>query len=355
MNSSFRAIAVGDFDLPAELIELDNEILYRRATSKNSLISNHFNGRQLVVKTHFSTLNYKDALGVTAQKRVISRAPLVLGVDLAAEILDVNSNSRQIAFKKGDLVVAGGLGFGEHFNGGLSEMTALKMSTCFKLPELGDLHDLKKAMFLGTAGLTAMLCVNEVTASASNSIKRKSAYPVAVTGATGGVGLLSIHLLKNLGFKVAAITNLNSEKEIILGRYGVDEVIDVNEYITKKRTLKSQRFLGAVDAVGGEVLAELLKDTAYYGCIASTGMVMSDMFTTSLYPFIIRGVKLVGVETIKTPIRLRRAAFRKLFELVDFNLLAESIVEIGLSSVINYAKRLVDNSVTGRILVNCQT
>ncbi len=352
MDKLFSAIVCEDIDKPAKTTKVNYEIFNKRLDDPKLQSLQNFIGDQILVKIHYSTLNYKDALAVSAKKRIVERVPLILGVDLAGEVLEVRAHTKNPSLKVGDSIISGGSRLGEVYNGGLSQYTMIDFKHAIRLPDLQNPNIFKIAMTLGTAGLTAMLCVREIEKNCSRA-SLKTKYPVAVTGATGGVGLLSIHLLKVLGYKVVAISNLDNKKEQMLRKYQVDDVIDIRDYVTDKRSLKSQRFLGAIDAVGGDVLSELLKEIVYYGCVTSTGMVQSDIFTSTVYPFIVRGIKLVGVESIATPKVQKTKAWADLYRLVDFELIRDDIKEISLNEVPKYSNKLIANEISGRIVVRC--
>jgi acrylyl-CoA reductase (NADPH) len=356
-NSFYAVLKDGDLN-QGRLVKLDLSNFQNGIVAEGPSIMNHFIGKDLLIKISYSTLNYKDALAITSKKKVVNRLPIILGVDLAGEIVKVQSKmNTKVAYKSrfevGNKVLATGYRLGEDFNGGLSQYQLVDTSSVIRLDQFKHKDAEKKSMMLGTAGLTAMLCVQTILGCRFTKLQ-KSKYPVAVTGASGGVGLTAVHLLKSLGYKVVAVSTLTEDKKQLLYKYGVDDFIDSKSYITDKKYLKSQRFLGAIDTLGGEVLSELMKDTVYYGCIVSTGMVLGDMFTSSVYPLIIRGIRIVGIESIMTPMQLRVKAWKSLFDLVDFKLISSQITEIQLSQTIETAKLLIDNTVSGRILVNCR-
>lgn len=256
---------------------------------------------EVVIRTRYSSVNYKDALAATGAGKIIRRFPCVGGVD-AAGVVETSSDDR---FKAGDEVVVTGYGMGVSHDGGFAEYVRVPAGWVVPLPEGLTLLD---AMALGTAGFTAALAIHRLEQNELAPDKGK----VVVTGATGGVGSLAVQMLAQLGYHVVAVTGKDAEhahlKELgaaeILPRAAID--------LESKRPLEPAQWAGALDAVGGPMLAWLIRTTAQEGAIASFGNAGGVELHTSVFPFILRGVKLLGVDSAATDMQLRRKIWRRL-------------------------------------------
>ncbi len=294
---------------------------------------------QVAVDVAYSTLNYKDALAITGAGPVVRSFPMVPGIDCSGVV----ANSKHPDFAKGDRVVLNGWGVGEKHWGGLAGRAHLKGDWLVKLP---DGISLRQAMAIGTAGYTAMLCVMALEAH----VVTPESGEVVVTGATGGVGSVATALLGKLGYKVAAVTG-RPEEEAYLKSLGASSIVPREDVSGKPRPLNKERWAGAVDVVGGEVLANVLSMMTYRGTVAACGLAGSMNLPTSVAPFILRGVTLAGVDSVMCPIADRVEAWRRLAADLDMEKLAAMETEVALEDVIATAPKFLDGKVRGRIVV----
>ncbi|HKB60182.1 MAG TPA: YhdH/YhfP family quinone oxidoreductase [Gallionellaceae bacterium] len=256
---------------------------------------------EVVIRTRYSSVNYKDALAATGAGKIIRRIPCVGGVD-AAGVVETSSDDR---FKAGDEVVVTGYGMGVSHDGGFAEYVRVPADWAVPLPDGLTLLD---AMALGTAGFTAALAIHRLEQNELAPERGK----VVVTGATGGVGSLAVQMLAQLGYHVVAVTGKDSE-HAYLRELGAAEILPRAAIdLESKRPLESAQWAGALDAVGGPMLAWLLRTMAQDGAIASFGNAGGVELHTSVFPFILRGVKLLGVDSAATDMPLRRKIWRRL-------------------------------------------
>ena len=256
---------------------------------------------EVVIRTRYSSVNYKDALAATGAGKIIRRFPCVGGVD-AAGVVETSSDDR---FKAGDEVVITGYGMGVSHDGGFAEYTRVPADWVVPLPDGLTLLD---AMALGTAGFTAALAIHRLEQNELAPERGK----VVVTGATGGVGSLAVQMLAQLGYHVVAVTGKESE-HAYLEALGAAEILPRAAIdLESKRPLESAQWAGALDAVGGSMLAWLIRTMAQEGAIASFGNAGGVELHTSVYPFILRGVKLLGVDSAGTDMPLRRKIWHRL-------------------------------------------
>lgn len=293
----------------------------------------------VAVEVAYSTLNYKDALAITGAAPVVRKFPMVPGVDFSGIVRE----SKHSDFKAGDRVVLNGWGVGEKHWGGLAEMAQVKGDWLVHLP---DSISLRQAMAIGTAGYTAMLCVMALQANGLTPDKGE----VVVTGATGGVGSVAIALLAASGFTVAAVTGRASE-EPYLRSLGASSIVDREELTGKARPLNKERWAGAVDVVGGTVLANVISMMQYRGAVAACGLAGGMDLPTSVAPFILRGVTLAGVDSVMCPRADREGAWKRLAKDLDYEKLEEMISEVALEDVIATAPKFLEGQVKGRIVV----
>ena len=293
----------------------------------------------VTVKVEWSTLNYKDGLALTGKAPVVRRFPMIAGIDFAGTV-DQSSNP---AWKAGDKVVCNGWGMGETFLGAYAEKARVKGEWLVKLPDGLSTRD---AMAIGTAGYTAML---SVLALEGHGLTPKSG-PVVVTGAAGGVGSVAISVLSKLGYHVIASTGRASEAEY-LKHLGAAEIIDRAELSGPAKPLAKERWAGGVDSVGSTTLANLLSMTKYGGAIAACGLAAGMDLPSSVAPFILRGVCLLGIDSVMAPIEKRKAAWARLATDLDKSKLAEITSEIPLDAVIAEGEKILAGQVRGRIVV----
>ncbi len=293
----------------------------------------------VTVAVEYSTLNYKDGLAVTGKAPVVRRFPMIAGIDFAGTV----AQSSHPAWKAGDKVVCTGWGMGETHLGSYAEKARVKGDWLVRLPEGMSPRD---AMAIGTAGLTAMLAV---LALEKHGLTPGDG-PIVVTGAAGGVGSVATALLAKLGHHVIASTGRMSEADYLKG-LGAAEVIDRAELSGPAKPLAKERWAGGIDSVGSTTLANLLSMTKYRGAIAACGLAAGMDLPSSVAPFILRGVCLLGIDSVMCPIELRRVAWSRLASDLDHGKLAEITHEIGLDEVIAAGAKILAGQVRGRIVV----
>ena len=293
----------------------------------------------VTLRVEWSGLNYKDGLAVTGKAPVVRRFPMIAGIDLAGTV----EQSSHPQWKAGDQVICTGWGMGETHLGAYAEKARVKGDWLVRLPQGMSARD---AMAIGTAGFTAMLAV---LALEKQGVTPKSG-PVVVTGAAGGVGSVATALLSKLGFHVMASTGRMSEAPY-LKSLGAAEVIDRNELSGPAKPLAKERWTGGVDSVGSTTLANLLSMTKYGGAIAACGLAAGMDLPSSVAPFILRGVCLLGIDSVMCPINLRKAAWSRLASDLDHGKLAEITHEISLDQVIDAGAKILAGEVRGRIVV----
>lgn len=293
----------------------------------------------VTVRVEWSTLNYKDGLAVTGKAPVVRRFPMIAGIDFAGTV----EQSSHPAWKAGDKVIANGWGMGETHLGAYAEKARVKGDWLVKLPDGMSTRD---AMAIGTAGYTAMLSVMALQKHGLTP----SDGPMVVTGAAGGVGSVAVALLSRLGFHVIASTGRVAEADY-LKKLGAHEIVDRAELSGPAKPIAKERWAGGVDSVGSTTLANLLSMTKYRGAIAACGLAAGMDLPSSVAPFILRGVCLLGIDSVMCPIELRKAAWARLASELDHRKLSEITHEIGLSDVIEAGSKILAGQVRGRIVV----
>ncbi|MBK3735622.1 acrylyl-CoA reductase (NADPH) [Azospirillum brasilense] len=293
----------------------------------------------VTVRVAHSTLNYKDALAITGKAPVVRSYPMVPGIDFAGVV----EHSAHPDYKAGDKVVLNGWGVGEQHWGGLAEKARVNGDW---LVPLQSPFTLRQAMAIGTAGYTAMLCVM--------ALERHDVTPdkgeVLVTGAAGGVGSVAVALLSKLGYEVVAVTG-RPEEAGYLKVLGATEVLDRKQFQDPGKPLAKERWAGAVDVVGGQVLANVCAAMKYRGTVAACGLAGGMSLPTTVAPFILRGVTLAGVDSVMCPRDLRIEAWHRLADDLDPAKLDGLTREIALSDVMATAASLLDGQVRGRVTV----
>jgi acrylyl-CoA reductase (NADPH) len=293
----------------------------------------------VTVRVEWSTLNYKDGLAVTGKAPVVRRFPMIAGIDFAGTV-EASTNPN---WKPGDKVIGNGWGMGETHLGAYAEKVRVKGDWLVRLPEGMTTRD---AMAIGTAGYTAML---SVLALENHGLKPADG-PIVVSGAAGGVGSVAIAVLSKLGYHVIASTGRTSEEGYLKG-LGASEIIDRNELSGPAKPLAKERWAGGIDSVGSTTLANLLSMTKYRGAIAACGLAAGMDLPSSVAPFILRGVCLLGIDSVMCPIELRKAAWARLATDLDTAKLAEITQEIALDQVIDAGAKVLAGQVRGRIVV----
>jgi acrylyl-CoA reductase (NADPH) len=293
------------------------------------------------VKVQYSTLNYKDGLAITGKAPVVRKFPMVPGIDFAGEVIE-SSDER---WKAGDQVILNGWGVGESHWGGLAGCAQVKADWLVALPEG---LSAKQAMSVGTAGYTAMLCV---MALQQQGVKPEDGE-ILVTGANGGVGTISITLLATLGYTVVASTGRMEEADY-LKSLGASEVIHRDTFSSAGRPLAKERWAGAVDSVGSHTLANVCASMRYGGAVAACGLAQGMDLPATVAPFILRGVALIGVDSVNAPYAKRVAAWEQLTKLLDLEKLAANTQDLTLEDCVDVASDLLAGKVRGRVVVDC--
>ncbi|HEY0822513.1 MAG TPA: MDR family oxidoreductase [Ramlibacter sp.] len=293
----------------------------------------------VTVAVEYSTLNYKDALAITNRSPVVRSWPMVAGIDGSGTV--VESSSPQ--WKPGDAVVLNGFGVGETHKGCLAGKARLKSQWLVRRPQA---FSARQAMAIGTAGYTAMLCV---LALERHGV-RAGDGEVLVTGATGGVGSVAVALLAKLGHKVVAATGKAAEADY-LKTLGAAAVIDRGELSAPGKPLQKERWTAVVDAVGSHTLANACAQTRYGGAVAACGLAQGMDFPATVAPFILRGIALLGVDSVMAPMARREEAWSRLARDLDPQLLETMTSEIPLSGAVEAAQELMAGQVRGRIVV----
>lgn len=294
----------------------------------------------VTVDIQYSSINYKDALAITGKSPVVRRFPMIPGIDFVGTV----SESSHPSFSNGMPVVLNGWGVGETHMGGLSQKAKVKGDWLVPLPSS---FEAKQAMSIGTAGYTAMLCI---MALENNGITPDSGK-ILVTGAAGGVGSVAVAILSKLGYQVIALTGRPEESEYVTN-LGAVEIINRSELSEPGKPLAKERWAGVVDVVGTHVLANACAATQYGGVVTACGLAGGMDFPASVAPFILRGVSLIGIDSVMCPKEKRLEAWRRLEQDLDFSKLSQISNEIGLTESINAASDLLSGKIRGRILVD---
>lgn len=319
-------------------------VINRDAEKKQSVAVTELTDADLMdgdvtVSVEYTTVNYKDGLAITGKAPVVRRFPLVPGVDFAGTVL----NSSHPDFAIGDKVILNGWGVGETHHGAFARRARVKGDWLVPLPDGLSARD---AMAIGTAGYTAMLCV---MALERHGITPERG-PLIVTGAAGGVGTVATALLSRLGYHVIASTGRPEEADFLRG-LGAAEIIERAELAGPAKPLAKERWAGGIDAVGSNTLANVLSMTSYGGAVAACGLAGGMDLPGSVAPFILRGVSLLGIDSVMAPKALRLEAWKRLANDLDHGKLAALSRTIGFDEIIDTARAIVDGKVRGRVVV----
>jgi acrylyl-CoA reductase (NADPH) len=293
----------------------------------------------VTVRVTHSTLNYKDGLALTGKAPVVRRFPMIPGVDLSG-VVEASSNP---AFKPGNAVILNGWGLGETHLGAYAERVRVKGDWLIPLPRGLDAH---QAMAIGTAGYTAMLCLMALERHGL----RPDRGPAIVTGAAGGVGSVAVALLAGAGWHVAASTGRPEEADYLKG-LGAAEILDRSELSGPGRPLAKERWAAGIDTVGSAILANVLSMTRYGGAIAACGLAAGMDLPATVAPFILRGVALLGVDSVMAPRALRLEAWERLGRELDHGKLAAMTSTIPLDGVMEAGREIVAGRIRGRVVV----
>lgn len=295
------------------------------------------NGTLIQVK--YSSLNYKDALSARGHKGITRNYPFQPGIDAAGIIIETNSQK----FKIGDEVIVTGYDLGMNTPGGFGEYINVPEEWIVPLPHS---LSLKESMYYGTAGFTAAICVDEIiNRNVSNN------KPILVTGATGGVGITAIGMLKNAGYKVVASTGKPEANEM-LKEIGADEIISREEVIdNSNRPLISTKWASVIDTVGGNTLSSVIKSTDMHGIVCVLGNVAGDKFDSTVYPFLLRGVSLIGIDSASKDMDLRKKLWNNIADIWNISNLNKYIKKINLDELSNEIDVILKGQQKGRIIV----
>ncbi|HIF9206038.1 TPA: MDR family oxidoreductase [Photobacterium damselae] len=294
----------------------------------------------VLIDVDYSSLNYKDGLAITGKGRIVRQFPMVPGIDLVGTVSQSNDNR----YQAGDKVVLTGWGVGEGHWGGMAEKARLKAGWLVPMPQA---FDGKQAMMIGTAGVTAMLCVQALVDA---GVKPQDGE-VLVTGASGGVGSVAVTLLSQLGYQVVAVTGRVAENGELLKQLGASRVIERSEFAEPVRPLDKQLWAGAIDTVGSTMLAKVLSQVNYDGAVAICGLAGGFDLPTTVMPFILRNVKLLGVDSVMCPFEKRQQAWQRLGELLPASYFEQACREVTLEQVPECAEAITNGQITGRVVI----
>lgn len=321
--------------------EVENNIFSRKIKEKEL---ESLDVGKVLIQVHYSALNYKDALSAKGHKGITRNYPHTPGIDASGIIVESKSN----LFKSGESVLVTGYDLGMNTNGGFAEYVLVPAEWIVPLP---NGLTLKEAMILGTAGFTAALCVDE--------FEKHNILPdrgkILVTGATGGVGCLSIAILSKLGYYVVASTGKDEQKNFLL-KIGAKEIVSRNDVkIESTKPLLAKKWIGAIDNVGGITLASIIKSIEQHGIVCSVGLVESDHFNITVYPFILRGVKLIGIDSAEQKMERRTRIWSKLANEWKPDNLEFLYNEISLSDLNNEIDKILRGQQVGKTIIKIKT
>ncbi|CAH0541927.1 acrylyl-CoA reductase (NADPH) [Vibrio marisflavi] len=317
-----------------------NQVEKNTLASIDSLNESVLPEGEVLVEVNYSSLNYKDGLAITGKGKIIRDFPMVPGIDMAGTVI----HSDDERFKPGDQVIHTGWGVGENHWGGMAEKARLKADWLVPLPKG---LSAKNAMMIGTAGLTAMLCVEAFT----DTDLEPSAGEVLVTGASGGVGSIAVTLLSQLGYQVAAVTGRAKKNGPLLKELGATRIIDRAEFEESSRPLERQQWAGAIDTVGSKMLAKVLAKMNYGSTVAACGLAGGFDLPTTVMPFILRNVRLQGIDSVSCPTKKRVACWEALTKLLPDSYYEQACTEIQLDEAPYYAEAITNGQVTGRVVI----
>jgi len=330
MSETFKAIVVNqkEKEFTREVKSIDKSFL------------KHGN---VLVKVDYSSLNYKDALILKNGARLVKEFPHIPGIDFSGSVVESKNND----YKPGEEVILTGWRVGEIYYGGYSQYSKVNGDFLVKKPK--DITT-KQAMILGTAGFTALMCSFAVKAKEELLLGEK-VNEVLVTGATGGVGSISVMVLAKLGFNVTAVTRKTEHNEY-LKSIGAKNIINSSDFEKDPRPLDKGLWDCAVDTVGGKILANVLAQTKESGIVAACGNASDIKLNTTVMPFIIRGVKLWGINSVNTSKKRREFVWREASKLIDFNKLDQSIKTISLEELLDIYSKMLKGETSGRYIID---
>ena len=298
---------------------------------------------EVLVKVDYSDLNFKDAMILKNGGMLVKEYPRIPGIDFSGSVQESNTSE----FKEGDKVILTGCRVGELFHGGYSQYAKVKKEFLIKCPES---ISTKQAMILGTAGLTALLCAFSVKAREELLLQSK-VNDVLVTGSTGGVGMVAVMVLSKMGINVTAITG-KPDKENYLKELGAKNVLNRKEFEGEAKMLDKGTWDGVVDTVGGNILSNAIAQTKPKGIVAICGNASGNKLNTSVIPFILRAVKLWGVDSVNISKKRKEFVWGEFPALIDFNILEKSIKTVGLEELLKTYPQMLEGKLSNKILVD---
>ena len=331
MSEQFKAL----------ILNQDGESFTREVKSVEKSFLKH---GDVTVKVEYSGLNYKDALILKNGARLVKEFPHIPGIDFSGVVEESNHKD----FKSGDEIILTGWRVGEIFYGGYSQYAKVNGDFLVKKPKS---LSLKQAMIMGTAGFTALQCSFTTKTTREELLLGEKVQSVIVSGASGGVGSIAVMILNKLGCDVTAITGKDSNQDY-LKSIGAKNVVNTSELMKDARPLDKGLWDGAVDTVGGKVLENILSQTKDAGIVASCGNAADIKLNTTVMPFIIRGVKLWGINSVTASIKRRQFLWSEAAKLIDFEILEKSVKEINLDEVIDIYPKMLKGETSGRYIIN---
>ncbi len=309
-----------------------------------SIDKNFLKHGDVTVKVHYSGLNYKDALILKNGARLVKEFPHIPGIDFSGVVEESNHKN----FKTGDEIILTGWRVGEIYYGGYSQYAKVNGDFLVKKPKN---LSLRESMIMGTAGFTALQCSFTTKTTREELLLGEKVQNVIVSGASGGVGSMAVMILNNLGCDVTAVTGKDNNKDY-LKLIGAKNVVNTNELMKDARPLDKGLWDGAVDTVGGKILENILSQTKDAGIVAACGNALDIKLNTTVMPFIIRGVKLWGINSVNASIKRRQFLWNEAAKLLNFDILEKSIKEINLDEVINIFPGMLKGETSGRYIIN---
>jgi len=330
MNNKFKAIVL-------------NQSGDRFSREIKTLDKSFFKSGDVLVKVDYSGLNYKDALILKNGAKLVKEYPHIPGIDFSGKVIESDTPD----FKSGDDVVLTGCRVGEIYPGGYSQLVKVKSELLVKKPE--SISN-KNAMILGTAGFTSLLCAFAIKAREELLLGEK-VNDVLVTGATGGVGSIAVMILSKFGYNVTAVTGKKNKSDY-LKELGANNIIDRKELEGEPRILGKGLWDGAVDTVGGVILSNVISQIKPNGIIAACGNAANIKLNTTVMPFIIRGVKLWGIDSVMISKKRREFVWSQVADLIDFNFLEKHTKTVNLEELLNIFPNILKGEIAGRVLVD---
>ena len=329
MSDKFKAI----------IINQDGEKFSREIKE----VDKNFLEGDVLVKVDYSDLNFKDALILNNGGKLVKEFPRIPGIDFSGKVVESNADN----FKEGDEVVITGCRVGEISHGGYSQFAKVKKDFLVKLPKG---ISTKEAMILGTAGFTSLMCAFAIKAREEILLGEK-VNNVLVTGSTGGVGSVAVIALNKMGYNVTAVTG-KIDKSDSLKKLGASSIIDRKEFEGEPKLLGKGVWDGVVDTVGGNILAHAISQTKHSGIVAACGNAGGIKLSTSVMPFILRGVKLWGIDSVAVSLKRREFVWSQVPNLIDFNLLNETIKVVSMKELLDIFPQMLKGQTSGRIVVD---